>query len=892
MKKTTYLLRFFLLALIMMGAKEVSAYDFVIGGIYYSVNSGGATVENNGSFNTYSGNVTIPASISYGGNTYDVRSIGYQSFKGSTGLTSVTIPNSVFYLANEAFHGCTSLTSINLPSSISAIYNNVFVGCTGLTSIYCNWDTPKSCNVNNFSSSTYSSATLYVPAGKVSAYQSVAPWSSFTHIEEAPTDFTYNGITYTPTGSNTVKVIKKASGTYSGSITVPSSVTHNGKTYSVTAIGEEAFRNSGLTSVSLPNTIVNMEYGAFAGTSLTSITLPNSLTSVEASIFMDCLSLKTVNIGSGLKKLGPFMFIRCKALESITIPNTVTEIGYEIFQDCVNLKNVEIGSGVTSIERLAFKNCSALETIVCNAITPPTIVSTTFDSSTYSAATLKVPYSSQTAYKNATYWKNFTNVEGLSYDFCVDGIYYKKTSSSTVEVTYKDIMNNVYTGSVTIPSTVKVNNVTYKVTAIGIYAFYMCKNLTSVTIPNTVTIIDGCAFEGCSGLTSVEIPNSVTYLGIDAFARCTGLVNMVIPNSVTEIDQLAFSNCTSMTKLTIGSGVTSIAAKAFNGCSALTSVTCLANTPPTMKNSNCFDSSTYGNATLYVPGGVLNSYKSADWWRMFTTISALQFDFCVNGIYFKKTSNNTVEVTYKDSNYKSYSGNVTIPSSITVGGSYYKVTAIGSYAFYMSSGLTNVYMPKTIATIDACAFEKCIALTNVNIPDQVTTLGIDAFSSCTALNSVIIPNSVTTIDDLAFYNCSAMTFVTLGSGVKSLGDKAFYNCTALKYVTCMAKVPPTMDANTCFMSSTYNTASLYVPRQSLSAYKVADWWRMFITIVGVDPENDPNDVNSDGEVNIADINAVINAILSGDNGTVYDANCDGEVNIADINTIIDAILKG
>lgn len=892
MKKSTFLLQFVLLALFILGAKDVSAYDFVSGGIYYSVNSTGATVENNGSFNTYSGNVTIPSSVTYSGNTYTVVSIGYQAFKGSTGLKSVTLPNTIMYLANESFYGCTSLTSINLPSSITAIYNNVFVNCSGLTSVYCNWETPKSFNVNNFSSSTYSSATLYVPAGKVSAYSSVAPWSSFSTIKEAPVSFTYNGISYFQTGDNTVKVIKKSSGNYSGSITIPSSVTYNGKTYSVTAIDEQAFRYAtGMTSVSLPNTIVYMGYAAFSGSGLTSITLPNSLSSLDFSVFMDCMSLKTVKIGSGLKKLTAFTFIRCKALESISIPNTVTEISYEVFEDCINLKTVEIGSGVTSIDRYAFKGCTSLEKVICHAMTPPSLVSTTFDTSAYGSATLVVHPASEPAYKGANYWKNFTSISSLLYDYYVGGIYYKRISSNQVEVSCEDPINNTYSGTVVIPSSINVNGTTYLVTAIGGYAFYMCKSLYGVSIPSTVTKINECAFEGCSGLSAVVIPNSVTYLGVDAFARCTSLNSIDIPSSVTKIDQLAFSNCSGLTTVTLGAGVTNIAAKAFNGCSALTTISCLAATPPTMGNSDCFESSTYSSATLKVPGASLNAYKSADWWRKFNTISTLPFDFYVNGIYYKKISSNSVAVTYREILAESYTGNVNIPSSIKVNNVTYNVTAIGDYAFYMCKKVTAVNLPSSIISINSCAFEKCSGLTSVVIPNSVTTLGLDAFASCTGLRKIEIPASVTTIGDLAFYKCSGATTLTIGAGTKNIGEDAFNGCSALTGIVCNAVTPPVMKNKSCFDDNIYNSARLYVPNRSLSAYKSADWWRMFNIIIGGDFGGDPADVNADGEVNIADVNAVTDAILGGSTDSVYDVNGDNEVGISDINAVINAILS-
>jgi hypothetical protein len=434
-------------------------------------------------------------------------------------------------------------------------------------------------------------------------------------------------------------------------------------------------------------------------------------------------------------------------------------------------------------------------------------------------------------------------------------------------VNHKDHTYNSYSGNVNIPGSVSYGGTTYSVTSIAHSAFAECSNLTGVTIPSTVTSIDYYAFGLCTKLTSITIPNSVKTLGAHEFY-----------------------NCSTLADVTLGSGLTNIGKFTFRNCNALTSVTCLSNTPPTMGGSDCFTNTAYANAKLKVPAAALNAYKSADWWRMFTTIEALPFDFCVNGIYYKKTSSNTVEVTYRELLALSYSGNVTIPQTIKVNNVTYKVTAIGEFAFYGCKGLTNVTMPSTITAINGCAFEGCTGLAAVTLPGSLATLGLDAFARCSALKNIIIPSSVTAMGGYAFSSCTALQTVTIGSGLEYIGDKAFNECSALTTVNCYAKIPPTMEANTCFTSSTYNNATLNVPRSSLNAYKTANWWRMFVTIVGVSTGSDPNDVNGDGEVNIADINAVISAILAGSHDVVYDANSDGEVNVADVNAVIDIIL--
>jgi len=355
------------------------AYDFYTGGFYYTIGSSGVTVENKGSFNTYSGDVTIPEKVTYGGTTYNVVGIGYQAFKNCTGLTSVSIPKTVYLLLNESFSGCIKLTSIVLPSSITSIYNNAFVGCTALKSIYVMRKTPVSCNTNNFSSSTYTSATLYVPEDAYDAYKATAPWSSFTTIKKTNYDFEKFGIYYkiTSTSAKTVKVTYRDTDfdNYSGTVNIPSSVTYDGVTYSVTAIGSQAFMgtNDGghLTGVVIPNTVKTIEGYAFwlqknlgnvtipsSVTSIgkyafcwcanmTSVTIPNSVTSLGDNAFLQCKKLASLTIGTGITSIGEVCFGYCEKLTTVTIPNNVKTIGLRAFGDCVALKTVIIGNGVT-----------------------------------------------------------------------------------------------------------------------------------------------------------------------------------------------------------------------------------------------------------------------------------------------------------------------------------------------------------------------------------------------------------------------------------------------------------------------------------------------------------------------------------------------------------------
>lgn len=111
------------------------------------------------------------------------------------------------------------------------------------------------------------------------------------------------------------------------------------------------------------------------------------------------------------------------------------------------------------------------------------------------------------------------------------------------------------------------------VTSVGIWAFFGCSGLTSVTIPNGVTSIGVMAFYGCSGLTSMTIPDGVTCIGDSAFTDCSSLTSVTIPNSMTSIGPAAFGCCKKLTRLVIPNSVTSIGSQAFYECLGLRNMT-------------------------------------------------------------------------------------------------------------------------------------------------------------------------------------------------------------------------------------------------------------------------------------------------------------------------------
>ena len=506
-----------------------------------------------------------------------------------------------------------------------------------------------------------------------------------------------------------------------------------------------------------------------------------------------------------------------------------------------------------------------------------------------------------------------------AYDFEVDGIYYDIDGNEAAVTSG----TSHYSGDVTIPAAVTYNGTTYSVTAIGDHAFFDCYRLARVTIPSSVTAIGTQAFAYCSGLLSIIvdsgnrkydcrnncnaiietasntlivgcentiIPNSVTAIGEGAFEGRDGLMSVDIPSSVTFIDRHAFWGC-GLTSVQISNTVTFIGEGAFSACTDMTSIIVDSGNPKYDSRDNC-------NAIIETASNtLLEGCKSTIIPNTVTAIGKSAFNCC-----FGLTS-------------------IHIPNS---------VVSIDDYAFYKCSNLTGVKIPNSVTSIGKCPFTMCYDLISIivdsgnpkydsrnncnaiietasntlivgcqtsTIPNSVVSIGYYAFRLVNDLTSINIPNSVTTIGYHAFEGCYRLTNLTIGNSVTSISDCAFYKCSSLADVYCFIDDPSAVSMGTSVFShdsSDYSNRTLHVPHGTAAAYQAdSRWYPYFGQIVEMEPETSLiGDVNLDGEVNLADINAVVDIITGGDGyTTTADVNGDGEINISDVNAIIHIIHK-
>ena len=248
------------------------------------------------------------------------------------------------------------------------------------------------------------------------------------------------------------------------------------------------------------------------------------------------------------------------------------------------------------------------------------------------------------------------------------------------------------------------------VTAIGTSAFANRSDLTSVSIPSSITFIGNGAFFGCTGLTAISLPENLTAIDGMAFADCTGLTSISIPDGLTSIGNFAFDGCSGLTGINIPDSVRSIGEGAFYDCSSL--------------------------IRIIIPDGI-------------TAVLENTFSYCSNLTQVSLPNSITsigLSAFYGCTNLTS----INIPDSLTF---------IDAYAFTACKSLTSMDLPYGVTDIGMIAFADCSGLTEINIPNSVTSIGFAAFQRCTSLTSIDIPESVTYIGDFAFVGCSNLSTI-------------------------------------------------------------------------------------------------------------------------------------
>ena len=618
-------------------------------------------------------------------------------------------------------------------------------------------------------------------------------------VQAGAYDFVEGGIYYNITGNGTVEVTYKDANfnCYSGSVVIPETVAYDGTTYMVTAIGRNAFRESPeLTSISIPNTVMTIDYAAFYScTALSAVTIPSSVTTLGDFCFMSCEGLSSINIPYRVSYIPVQCFLRCYALTSITVPPAVKRIERYAFYGCNSLSSLTLSPGLETIEANAFGECISL-----TQVTIPSSV-TWMDGNVFGASINLSNISVNTA--NTHYRSN----GGVLYDATMDTL-----------IAYPNKLAQVFT----VPSGVK---------AIGKNAFYFCDNITDVILPSSLNYIGFSAFFYCENLTSIHIPAAVNQIRSQAFAHCHSMVEITVEagnanymsddgvlytgdgkallqypcarpdkhysvlNTVDSIDYYAFASSrvksvylpsgpkviqqetfadAAVERVVIDEGVETICSNAFAGCEHLKAIylpsslmeieslafqvdteveqiTFAGTTPPTV-GRNAFYGVGYevGDVDVYVPDAAVTDYVSHNWNSAYFNISVNPIatltsgvTFAVDSLQFQTIDNNlNLKVTGVTSTALKDPG---IPPKVDHLGNLCTVTALEAHSLKNCSAMIRAEVPFTVREIGGYAFYNNPNIQKLRLHEGLKQISQFSLSHINALTSLTIPASVDSI---------------------------------------------------------------------------------------------------------------------------------------------------
>ena len=670
-----------------------------------------------------------------------VTSIGSYAFSFDLSVTDVTLPNSLKTIGRNAFWGCYGLTSVVIPEGVTTIGAYVFEQCTAMETITVPASATKFGD-RAFGTGEYYDGDYHTQLTDIYYGGSRQQWYNAGGGDAAPMVVTvhFNGATgdaidggkcgdnafwkldknYTLTiyGTGAMYDYYPDNNNYLTSPWISFDVKKIDVQEGITSIGAYALcQLETVTEVSLPSTLTTIGQDALYAIGVSSLVVPDNVVSIGSFAFNGCGNLKTITLPAGLQSIG-HCFIECGNLKTINFKGTM-----EQWLAC--------GGGESTFP--------AQTQVVCASGT----------------LNLRGTCGDDLTWTLDNSGKLTISGTGAMYDYDYD---YESYSFTSPWAKYRSMIRSVEIGS--------------GVTSIGSYAF-VDTNITSLTIPGSVTAIGDHGVSGNRYLATLTLNSGLETIGAFAFSDCR-IGSVVIPDGVTSIGEGAFSYCvrsdhingewvdSGLTSITIPASVISIGKdmlKTYDEYDLLTTV----NYGGTQEQWNAA-----GGKNAGVPSSAT-----------FNCVKVVANGTCGTGVKWSLTSTGVLTITAstgKGVMTKAPWSDYTVKQVLIGEG----VTSICDYAF-TNQPITSVVLPESLTSIGAVAFAGC-QIEELRLPRNLKTVGGEAFSTCTKLTYLDMDEScAVTLDDMAFAKCSALKTIHLSANIK-LGEGVFVECGNLEKV--------------------------------------------------------------------------------------------------------------
>lgn len=454
-------------------------------------------------------------------------------------------------------------------------------------------------------------------------------------------DFTYESLSYTVLDENS-KTVATAAGLnvnspgnkLSGDVVVPEKVFDGDVEYTVVEVGtysfvKSGFYNGGITSITLPSTVVKIGKAAFQALQVESMPLPDGILEIGEMAFYNCANLDGINFPEGLQAIGKNAFYGCRALESVKLPSSLSTMASSVFYNCSGIKHAELGNGLQELSDYTFSGCSGLtELVLGNGV--KTIGGSAL-SGCSSLKELNLP-ASLNAIKTSAFQKctgleslvipaSVTEIANGAFASCSAIIEVEEGNPSYVSDGNGALLNKAGTELLYLPASVAHYDVPEGVVSLPAN---LCTGsaLESIGFPSSLKNVGNTCFYSCKQLSEVKFSEGLETIGTWAFAGCPLLKEAVLPSTVTSVGASSFANCTSLETVVIPSGITALAAKTFNGSTSIKSVTYEA-ADPVAFDSAVFADAVYASAKLYINAEAAESIKTTAPWNLFQNVEVL-----------------------------------------------------------------------------------------------------------------------------------------------------------------------------------------------------------------------------------------------------------------------------